>query len=349
MPKSSLEDLFTKAPSKVEVDELLSAVTNDMIAALEKFEKDGETPPWIKPWDGTGRDVIMGGNRYPVSIDPRNVCSPKRVYTWFFNHFFLAFAMYIMRKQGREFRTNFWITPKRVKEIGAKPKKSAMPGFVFKSLPGFKSRRALSVQPLYHVEDIVNYQKAIGMTVVEKEVPAIKYKDAEKFKLLLEHTPEGMRIKKSMGRACYSPSEDKIYMPSRSAFNDKADQDGASSQEAEANYWATFLHECIHWTGHENRLDRFKKSNRLKGGRVHRAEEELVAEMGAAYLCPYLGVRNEIQHPEYIASWIGVLKSSGGRGSNHPLVKASKQASDASKYLIDLVAVARKKRDSASS
>lgn len=342
MPKSKLEDLFTKAPNKAEVDELLSAVTNDMIAALEKFEKDGETPPWVKPWDGVGRDVIMGGNRYPVSIDPRNVCSPKRVYTCIFNHFFLAFAMYIMQKRGRVFKTNFWITPKRVKAIGAKVKKGAMPGFVFKSLPSFKSSRAISVQPLYHVEDIIGYPKTIGMYVVEKETPAIKYKDAEKFKRLLEHGPEGTRIKKSMGRACYSPSEDKIYMPSRAAFNDKSNKEGKSSQEAEANYWATFLHECIHWTGHENRLDRFKKSNRLKDGRIHYAEEELVAEMGAAYLCPYLGVRNEIQHPEYIASWIGVLKSSGGRGFDHPLVKASKQATEASTYLIDLV---RKKRE----
>jgi len=333
MKKSSLETLSTKNPR---VDELLSAVTDDMIAALEKFEKDGEIPPWIKPWDGVGRDVIMGGNRYPVSIDPRNICSPTKMYTSPFNHYFLYFSRALLReKLGYECKTNFWITPKRIKDVDAEIKKDAIGAFVF------KFHNAISVQLLYHVEEVVDYERAIGMTVVEKNSPAIEYKDAENFKRSLQYGEGRMNIDESMGRACYSPSEDKIYMPRRAAFNDKSKKEGGSSQDAEANYWATFLHECIHWTGHESRLNRFKKSNSLKDGRVHYAEEELVAEMGAAYLCPYLGVRNEIQHPKYIAGWIDVLKSSGGLGLDHPLVKASQQAAEASKLLIEL---ANKKR-----
>jgi len=332
MSKSSLETLSIKSARDVSVDELLDAVTNDMIAALEKFEKDGETPPWIKPWDGVGRDVIMGGNRYPVSIDPRNICSPERVYTNPFNHYFLYFFRAHLRKaRGHEFKTNFWITPERINAIGAKKKEDASGAFVLKFFG------AISAQILYHVEEVVDYERAIGMTVVEKKSPTIEYKDAENFKHSLQHGKGKMEIEDSMGRACYSPTEDKIYMPRRSAFNDKFNKEGKSSQEAEANYWATFLHECIHWTGHKDRLNRFKKPNSLlsKNDRVHYAEEELVAEMGAAYLCPYLGIGNEIQHPEYIAGWIDVLKSSG-HGMDHPLVKASKQATEASKFLIEL-------------
>ena len=77
-------------------------------------------------------------------------------------------------------------------------------------------------------------------------------------------------------RACYVPSKDFTALPNPSTFRD------------EQNYRATKLHELCHWTGHEKRLNRNLK-NRF-GTRAY-AAEELVAELGAAFLCAHLGVQ----------------------------------------------------------
>lgn len=103
----------------------------------------------------------------------------------------------------------------------------------------------------------------------------------------------GAKVKHGSGRAGYRPSTDSIGMPKPGAFDD-------------ANaYWATLLHEVTHWTGHESRCNRDLK-NRF--GSEKYAAEELVAELGAAFLCADLGIEGKLQHKEYIASWIKVLK-----------------------------------------
>lgn len=73
-----------------------------------------------------------------------------------------------------------------------------------------------------------------------------------------------------------------------------------------ADYTATHLHELIHWSGSKDRL------NRLTGaafGSAAYAQEELVAELGAAFLTAELGVDSDrVQHPNYLANWLQALK-----------------------------------------
>jgi antirestriction protein ArdC len=96
-------------------------------------------------------------------------------------------------------------------------------------------------------------------------------------------------------RACYRPSTDSVHMPARSRFVDAP------------HYYSTLFHELTHATGHESRL------NRTFGARFGDelySKEELVAEMGAAYLCAVAGIANE--HTDrnttaYIQSWIAAL------------------------------------------
>ncbi len=73
-------------------------------------------------------------------------------------------------------------------------------------------------------------------------------------------------------------------------------------------YYATLAHELTHWTKHEKRLDR--EFGRKKWGDEGYAREELVAELGAAFLCADLGLAPEPreEHAAYIQNWLKVLK-----------------------------------------
>lgn len=96
-------------------------------------------------------------------------------------------------------------------------------------------------------------------------------------------------------RAYYSPASDHIQMPPVEAFKDR---------EA---YGSTLLHEGTHWSGADKRLDRvFGK----RFGDDAYAAEELVAELGSAFLCADLGVTPEPgeDHASYIDHWLKVLK-----------------------------------------
>jgi antirestriction protein ArdC len=98
-------------------------------------------------------------------------------------------------------------------------------------------------------------------------------------------------------QAFYSAGVDAISMPPAEAFRDRD------------SYYATILHELTHWTRHPSRLER--DFGRKRFGDEGYAQEELVAELGAAFLCADLGVTLEPRedHAAYIGSWLQVLKS----------------------------------------
>lgn len=106
----------------------------------------------------------------------------------------------------------------------------------------------------------------------------------------------GARVDHGGARAFFMPSQDRIQLPPMSAFG-----------SAEA-YYATRAHETVHWTGHEARLARtFGK----RFADHAYAVEELVAEIGAAFLCAQLGVSAEPRedHAAYLGEWLSVLKA----------------------------------------
>jgi antirestriction protein ArdC len=91
------------------------------------------------------------------------------------------------------------------------------------------------------------------------------------------------------------------------------------------HYEATKLHELVHWSGGEKRLNR-DLNNRF--GTKAYAAEELIAELGAAFLCAHLGVEGQLRHAEYIASWLSLLKE-----DDHAIFTAASKASAAAHYL----------------
>lgn len=112
-------------------------------------------------------------------------------------------------------------------------------------------------------------------------------------------------------------SLDEIRLPERYLFADAA------------NFYATGLHELVHWSGGKKRLNREMKG---KFGSADYAEEELVAELGSAFLMADLGIAREVQHESYIASWLKAVKN-----DKRYVFKAASAASKARRYLMDKI------------
>lgn len=115
-------------------------------------------------------------------------------------------------------------------------------------------------------------------------------------------------------RAFYAPGSDYVQVPPQPAFFEQVD------------YYRTCLHEFTHATGHPTRLDR-DQSGRF-GSKAY-AREELVAEMGSAFLCASLGIAPTVRHADYIASWLDVL-----REDNRAIFRAASAATKAADWLL---------------
>lgn len=112
----------------------------------------------------------------------------------------------------------------------------------------------------------------------------------------------GAKVEERGDLACYIPSQDLIMMPERRRFT------GTHSVSTGEAFYSTLCHELIHWSGTETRLNRDLTG---RFGDQAYAVEELVAELGAAFLCADLGICQTPRedHAAYIKSWLAVLKS----------------------------------------
>lgn len=129
-------------------------------------------------------------------------------------------------------------------------------------------------------------------------------------------TATGATIYHGGNSAYYAPARDIVQMPPFEAFRDKE------------SYYATALHELTHWTSHKSRLERSFDAKRF--GDQGYAREELVAELGAAFLCADLGITPEIRddHAAYLGHWLNVLKE-----DKRAIFSAAAHAQRAADYL----------------
>jgi len=106
----------------------------------------------------------------------------------------------------------------------------------------------------------------------------------------------GADFREGKGKPCYIPSRDFITTPGFADFH------------SQPEFYGTVFHELVHWTGHKSRLNR-DLSGRF--GEQQYAAEELIAELGAAFLCAEFGFDNSAStenHAAYLASWLKLLK-----------------------------------------
>lgn len=134
-------------------------------------------------------------------------------------------------------------------------------------------------------------------------------------------TATGARVEHAGDRAFYRPSTDHIQMPDEGLFC------GTETMTRTEGYYATVVHELTHWSGARHRLDR--EFGKRFGDQAY-AAEELVAEIGSAFLCSDLRITQDVRadHAHYLAQWLDLMKS-----DSRAIFTAAAKASEAVAYL----------------
>lgn len=172
--------------------------------------------------------------------------------------------------------------------------------------------------PLLRYYSVFNVEQTGGL---EARLPAIRkaFDPIEAAEETLRNMPKPPTIQYGEAQAYYRVSTDTVNMPHRELF-----QSGES-------FYATLFHEISHSTGHSSRLNRFLKETALPPlGSADYSQEELVAELGAAFLCGHCGIatRTLDNSAAYIAGWLKRLQD-----DRKLIVVAAAQAQKAADYV----------------
>lgn len=292
-------------------------VTDAVIKFLEDFvDVDVKDCQWTKPWT----KLLADGNYCPATGNG---------YAGHLNNMALNVLAY-----ANGFKSEAWGTYKQWKGLGTDDNpvnvaQGAKAAYIF--VPMMFVRKDASGAPVtdsngdevkgryFKQVAVFNADQVNGYTEVKPDLPVTKVVDNVEVDRFI--TRLDIDISHGGDRAYYSPATDHVRMPLPEAFNDVGD---STATEA---YYGTKLHECIHATGHESRCKRD-----LAGmfGAAEYAQEELVAEMGAAILCNQFGISDQprADHAKYIKSWIRRLQN-----DNQAVFKAVGQASKAIKWM----------------
>ncbi len=269
---------------------------------LELMKTEGQD--WTKSWIGVGV--------------PTNFTS-RKAYRGI-NQWWLAIQGY---------KSNEWGTYKQWSEKGYQVKKGS------KSTPIIFSSMQKKKESWLKDEELARY-KATGelpsyfywkswnvfnADQIEGYTPNKEVKDAKK-ELTIEEVNAiqsfidntGANIVVGGDVACYIPSQDEINMPHIKQFF------------SDSEYFAVTLHELTHWTKHESRTNRDAKD-------LSYAEEELVAEIGSAFLSQLLGVEKSVRpcHAKYLNNWIEAIAD-----SEKAMIQAFSMAQKAVDFLTNL-------------
>ena len=273
--------------------ERISQENKKILDAIIKQLRKG-APPWRMPWvrnaDLNAGYIIVGAKKFSANLWPRNIRTPEVSFNAY-NGIRLIVAAMI-----NEYATNFWVNQKTVDDLNLKILKGEAPWLI--------QRHYSYNHVVYNIEQFANYERALGLTHIRNGAADEHFscREAEDLfhKLRREASPP-LVVEMGQDEAAYYPTKDCIHMPSLAQFIDKDEMRG------EANYWATMWHEVTHWTGHQERLGRFNEIDRFFVGRRY-GFEELVAELGAVFLCSKLNIDANIQGASYIDGWLkGVI------------------------------------------
>ena len=259
--------------------DLYQTVTDKIIAALE-----AGALPWQCPW-----------NREPGGATPANL-STGRLYRG------INTLLLNMTAMHEGYRRNRWLTYQQARMLGAHVRRgeTGTPIVFFKMLEVDETGRfcaandtpAAKVVPMLRSFTVFNADQIEELPPpLAQSEPAPDWNPVEEAERLL--AASGAVIRHGGDQAFYRPSDDVIQLPLRNAF-------------PQANgYYGVALHELTHWTAHTSRCNRPLQSRQHL---TAYAFEELIAEMGAAFLCGHCGIDAELQHAGYIAHWLEALR-----------------------------------------
>jgi len=270
---------MTATTTRVDV---YTRVTNRIVDALERGVR-----PWFQPWNA---DNAAGRITRPLRHNGQKYQGINVLMLW-------------AAAEDKGYSCPFWLTFNQSRELG---------GHVRKGEHG---------SPVVYANTFKKSETNDAGEEVEKEIPFLKeytvfnaeqcdglpkhfYALAEPPKEKIERIAHAdaffantkADIQTGGSRAYYAIDLDYVRMPPIEAFRDAE------------SYAAVLAHEVTHWTRHPSRLAR--EFGRKKWGDEGYAIEELVAELGSAYLCADLAITPEVRddHAAYIASWLKVLK-----------------------------------------
>lgn len=273
MPRSS-----TPAPRR----DLHAEITQRLIQAIESQPGDPQMP-----WRRSGRPLWM----------PENALSRKAYNGINVINLWVAAEM-------RGFSSPVFATYKQWLELGCQVRKGAKSELVifykeFETEPNPEidqddgKRRVARASYVFNADEVEGYDAA---PAAESLGPIARLVTADDF---VRHTR--IPVTHAGDRAYYRPSADTITMPEEGLFT------GTDTMTRDEAYYAVLLHEAVHATGHKSRCDR-DFAERFKAEAY--AAEELVAEIGSAFLCAELGITQDTRadHAQYLAHWLQLLK-----------------------------------------
>jgi len=254
---------------------LYQNVTNQILASLE-----AGVAPWVKPWSATpGRNMPANA----ATNRPYSGCNV--ILLWQLSGIY-ATPRYLTYKQASDLgghvkKGERGFTVYFVKPMTAKPKEGEEAG------KGFTMMRAYTV---------FNVDQCEGLPARLDTIEPVKPRHDDMRDATIEEFIQttGANYSETGGdRAFYSTGADCVRMPTFESF------------KSAALYYSTAFHELGHWTGNAKRLDR--QFGKRFGDKAY-AAEELVAELTSAFLCAEFDIDGRLQHADYVANWIALLK-----------------------------------------
>ena len=264
--------------------DIYSRITGQIIASLEQGVR-----PWVKPWNA---EHAAGRITRPLRHNGQPYSGINVLSLW-------------TSALAQNFSAPIWMTFRQAVELDAHVRKGEKGSLVVYAnsitrtdtdeKTGDEVERAipfLKGYTVFNVEQIDGLPTHFYATAEPQLDPVARIATVEKFFAATEAT-----VSHGGNRAYYSHTVDAVQMPPFEAFRDAQ------------SYYATLAHELTHWTGHSSRLPRDFGGKRF--GSQGYAMEELVAELGAAFLCAdlELGLEPREDHASYIANWLEVLAS----------------------------------------
>jgi antirestriction protein ArdC len=262
--------------------DLYARVTNAILADLEHGVR-----PWTKPWSG---EHLAGRITRPLRYAGQPYSGVNVLLLW-------AEAL------ARGFAAPIWMTFRQALELGAHVRKGEHGATVvyanrftrtetgeddqdtLREIPFLKAYTVFNVEQIEGLAAHFYALAAPGLDVAQRIAQADAFFAATR-----------ADIRHGGSCAYYAGEADYVQMPPFESFRDPQ------------SYYATLAHECVHWTRRPTRLDR--DFGRTRWGDEGYAREELVAELGAAFLCADLGLELQPRedHAAYIGHWLKVLR-----------------------------------------
>ena len=276
--------------------DLYAEVSARIVAELERG-----AAPWIKPWSATaGQNVPQNA----VTNRPYSGCN--------------VILLWLARNRG--WPTPRFLTFKQAIEAGGNVRKGEHGTKVYfvKQLQikdGDGEETDTRLVPMMREYTVFNVDQCENLPDSVKAGKPMRVRNPDTRDALADEflRSTGADIREGHGEAYYVPSHDFISMPAFEAFK------GAD------HFYNVAFHELTHWTGHKSRLDRDLKHR--FGERAY-AAEELVAELGAAFLAAEFSFDGDVRNAGYIATWIELLKA-----DKRAFFTACNRASKAADYL----------------